>query len=59
MIKDYSTKNIKKTPTKDGQIFKQDGVWKFKWKGSECGYMTKTAAEEGLAKVSSTVEEET
>ena len=59
MIEDYQKKDIKKTPTKDGKIFKQDGLWKFKWNGSECGYMTKAAAKEGLAKVSGAVEEET
>ena len=59
MIKDYSTKDIKKTPTKDGKIFKDGDIWKFKWRGSECGYATKEAAKEGLAKVSGTVEEET
>ena len=59
MIEDYQTKIIKKTPTKDGKIFKQGDVWKFKWKGSECGYLTKAAAKDGLAKVSGTVEEET
>ena len=59
MIEDYQKKDIKKTPTKDGQIFKQDDIWKFKWRGSECGYATKEAAKEGLAKVSGTVEEET
>ena len=59
MIKDYQTKDIRKTPNKDGKIFKQGDVWKFKWKGSECGYLTKAAAKEGLAKVSGTVEEET
>ena len=59
MIEKYQTKDIKKTPTKDGQIFKQDNIWKFKWKGSECGYLSKAAAKEGLAKVSGTVEEET
>ena len=59
MIENYQTKDIRKTPDKDGKIFKQDGIWKFKWKGSECGYLSKAAAKEGLAKVSGTVEEET
>ena len=40
MIKDYSKKVIKKTPTKDGQIFKQDDIWKFNWKGNVCGYLS-------------------
>jgi len=59
MIEGYQTKDIRKTPNKDGKIFKQDGIWKFKWKGSECGYLSKAAAKKGLAKVSGTVEEET
>jgi len=52
MIKDYSKKVIKKTPTKDGQIFKQDDIWKFNWKGNVCGYLSKEAAEAGLGKLS-------
>ena len=32
MIEEYQTKDIKKTPNKDGKIFKQGNVWKFKWK---------------------------
>ena len=51
MIKDYQTKDIKKTPTKDGKIFKQGNIWKFKWKGSECGYQTKKDAQAGLKKL--------
>ena len=58
MIEGYQTKDIRKTPNKDGKIFKQDGIWKFKWKGSECGFLSKAAAKEGLVKVSDTVEEE-
>ena len=42
----------KKEPTKDGDIWNDGSIWKFKWKGSECGYTTKKAAKEGLAKVS-------
>ena len=57
MIEEYQTKDIKKTPNKDCKIFKQGNVWKFKWKGSECGYLSKAAAKEGLAKVSGVVEE--
>ena len=52
MIKDYSKKDMKapkpsemKTPTNDGEIFERDGMWFFKWKGGECGYMTKELAE--------------
>ena len=58
MIKNYTTKDIKKstektTPKrKDGDIFKDGDIWKFKWKGSECGFLTKNAAEIGLRKVS-------
>ena len=59
MIENYQTKDIRKTPNKDGKIFKQDGIWKFKWKGNECGYLTKEDAEAGLKKLSGTVEEET
>ncbi len=53
MEKDYQTKDLKVTkPKKDGDIFKdKDDIWKFKWKGSECGYLTKKAAEEGLKAV--------
>ena len=59
MIEDYQTKDIRKTPNKDGKIFKQDGIWKFKWRGSECSYISKVAAEEGLARLSDAVEKET
>ena len=59
MIKDYSKKDMEapestmKAPTyEDGFIFERDGLWFFKWKGGECGYMTKELAEEGLEKVS-------
>ena len=37
---------------KDGEIFKDGDVFKFKWKGSECGYATEKDAKEGLKKVS-------
>jgi len=63
MEKDYQTKDLKAakskpTPKKDGDIFKdKGGMWKFKWKGSECGYLTKAAAEEGLKKVSGKAED--
>ena len=56
MIEGYQTKDIRKTPDK---VFKKDGVWKFKWRGSECSYISKVAAEEGLARLSDTVEKET
>lgn len=57
MEKEYQTKDLKaaKKPTgpkKDGEIFKDGNVFKFNWKGSECGYLTKKDAEEGLKKVS-------
>ena len=54
MEKDYQTNDLKAAkPKKDGDIFKDtDNLWKFKWKGSECGYFTKKEAEEGLKKVS-------
>ena len=55
MEKDYQTKDLKaakSTPKKDGEIFKDGDVFKFKWKGSECGYATKKDAEKGLKKVS-------
>jgi hypothetical protein len=53
MEKDYQTKDLKAAkPKKDGEIFKDGDIFKFKWKGSECGYTTKKAAEEGLKKVS-------
>ena len=48
-------KSITKAPTKDAEIWKDGTIWKFKWKGSECGYTTKKAAKEGLAKVSGKV----
>ena len=58
MEKDYQTKDLraalaKKENAKDGEIFKdEDGFYIFKWKGGECMYPTKEAAEEGLKKVS-------
>lgn len=58
MIKNYTTKDIKKstkkvTPKrKDGDIFKDGDMWKFEWKGSECGFLTKDEAKKGLIKVS-------
>ena len=56
MIEGYQTKDIRKTTNK---IFKKDGVWKFKWRGSECSYISKVAAEEGLARLSDAVKKET
>ena len=56
VIEPYVVKN--KTPTKDGEIFKDGSTWKFKWKGSECGYATEKAAEEGLVKVSGKAKKE-
>jgi len=53
MEKDYQTKDLKAVkPKKDGQIYQDGDIFKFNWKGSECGYATKKAAEEGLKKVS-------
>ena len=66
MIDDYSKKDMKPTEMQapkpstmtkpenmeDGMIFEKDGMWFFKWKGGECGYMTKELAEIGLEKVS-------
>ena len=58
MEKDYQTKDLKAAkPKKDGEIFKDGDFFKFKWKGSECGFLTKAAAEEGLKKVSGKAEE--
>tara|TARA_B110001454_G_C12431576_1_gene313805 strand:- start:60 stop:239 length:180 start_codon:yes stop_codon:yes gene_type:complete len=58
MIKNYSKKDIKKTPTKDGQIFQEDGIWKFYHNGNICGYLSKEDAKAGLKKLSGTVEKE-
>ena len=55
MEKEYQTKDLKaakSTPKKAGEIFKDGAVFKFKWKGSECGYATEKDAKEGLKKVS-------
>lgn len=56
MIKNYTTKDIKKSTKKatpkDGDIFKDGNIWKFTWKGSECGFITKDDAKKGLIKVS-------
>ena len=56
VIEPYTVK--KKTPTKDGEIFRDGNVWKFKWKGGECGYRSESDAKKGLAKVSGTSEEQ-
>ena len=48
MIDDYSKKDMKPTE----MIFEKNKMWFFKWKGGECGYMTKELAEIGLEKVS-------
>ena len=63
MQTEYSKKVIgesttTKAPTKDGEIFQDGSTWKFKWTGSECGYATEKAAEEGLVKVSGKASEE-
>lgn len=66
MENEYQTKEMKPTgmkppkPSKmeapekydDGHIFEKDGIWLFKWKGGECGYPSKKAAEAGLMKLS-------
>jgi hypothetical protein len=66
MIDGYETKEMKPTQMEapkpsgmqkpeameDGIIVERDGMWFFKWKGGECGYMTKQLAEAGLGKVS-------
>ena len=52
MEKDYQTKDLKAAkPKKDESIFKdKDDLWKFTWKGNECGYRTKADAEAALKK---------
>ena len=66
MIDNYSKKDMKPTEMEapkpstmakpesmeDGMIFEKGKMWFFKWKGGECGYMTKELAEIGLEKVS-------
>ena len=56
MEKEYQTKDLKATkspkPKKDGEIYKDGDLFKFNWKGSQCGFATKKDAEEGLKKVS-------
>ena len=59
----YSTKEMKveatkSAPSKYGEIWKEGSVWKFKWKGSECGYATKKDAEKGLKKINGASKEE-
>jgi len=49
MIENYQTKDIRKTPNKDGKIFKRGDLWKFKWR----------SLIKKLSKVSDTVEKET
>jgi len=57
MQNEYETKDMRaattksSVPSKDGEIWKEGSVWKFKWKGSECGYATKKDAEKGLKKI--------
>ena len=51
-------KSTTKAPTKDGEIFKDGSIWKFKWKGSECGFLSEKAAKEGLVKVSGKAKKE-
>ena len=68
MENEYETKDIQSTQNKmqepkpskmqppenmeDGAIFERDGMWVFKWKGGECGYISRETAEQGLKKVS-------
>ena len=68
MEKDYQTKDIKAMKTKmeapkpstmgkpeemgDGHIFEKEGLFFFNWKGGQCGYGSREAAELGLKKVS-------
>jgi|TARA_Y100000289_G_C3907575_1_gene142788 hypothetical protein len=55
MIKaEYKTKDMKPSQTKrkDGEIYQDGNLWKFMWKGGECGYLSKEDAEKGLKKVS-------
>ena len=57
MEKDYQTKDLKPAkPKKDGEIFKDGAVFRFNWKGTTCGYLSKKVAEEGLKKVSGQAE---
>ena len=54
MIKaEYKTKDMKPSETKrkDGEIYKDGNLWKYMWKGGECGYLTKEDSEKGLKKV--------
>ena len=61
MEKDYQTKDMRpdrpKKNKKDGEIYKDGDLYKFNWIGSECGYSSKDAAEDGLKKVSGTAED--
>ena len=58
MEKEYQTKDLKAAkPKKDGEIFKDGDTFKFNWKGSQCAYLTKDAAEEGLKIVSGKAKE--
>ncbi len=68
MENEYQTKDIKGASNKmeapqetkmeapesydDGHIFEKNGLWLFKWKGSECGYHSRADAEAGLKKLS-------
>ena len=58
MEKDYQTKDLKAAkPKKDGNIYKDGSVFKFNWKGSVCGYLSKKDAEAGLKAVSAKAKE--
>ena len=68
MENEYQTKDMKSSQTKmeapkpsgmgkpehmeDGHIFEEGGLFLFNWKGGQCGYGSREAAELGLEKVS-------
>ena len=66
MEKEYQTKDMQASEMKapkssgmvkpehmeDGSIWEKDGLFFFKWKGGECGYVSMSDAEAGLLKVS-------
>ena len=62
MIKGYETKDMKAPEEtkmappeqmEDGAIFEKDGMFFFKWKGGECGYGSREAAETVFAELKS------
>jgi hypothetical protein len=68
MENEYQTKDMKSSQTKmeapkpsgmgkpehmeDGHIFEKEGLFLFNWKGGQCGFGSREAAELGLEKVS-------